>query len=744
MTGQYMRFRKRPYQAPGGNNPFSHLLREIGRDVSHHKAQVALAKADRTLAAPGLDDLDRSRVLAQVADCEFMRGRFEKAAQIYLQSSTICMAHHRLWLRPLLGHIRALLKIPNVDLAATMARHVLDVAVGKMDQFDGAVQAANRNLAEDHAVSVPPLPPRISVVASRLAQLFLREGEPEIAAEFCERAVQASPGGGNRAKQGLAQMALAQGDFAKALELSHEAIRQGKFRVKTIPAWPVLIAARRRLGGWKISEKLIAGLEDAPPEVRARAILVVVSELRKNDMRQWRKVAERWLQREGGRFPIVEAEIRKLFLASAQSGSESDSAKRMAAEDLLRTPGLSPLEWLMAAKEIVRSGYGEGDPPNLDAFIRTAQGKYGEEFVPKARHSLALSCLESQRLDESRPLLEANVRECGSSDKVWAKSVWALAGLEKASGRPAAAAALYRRLFDEKAVEPRFRLQAQLLWVESLLAAGQSGASSEALPLMDAVLEKVDNFNVLMNFARQLKMGPPEFAARADQLFVRAETLALQAFEKAKHPEWAASILFKLARRQVVDFGRSAKTLETWESFNAAKRDWLWSEATDFWEYMGLVFEAYARTGQAPAAARFARDLLADPATPAHGAPCVGVPLARWLMEGGEPDEALAIFARLAKSAPRHGLCAWAWYWLALEARRREDRTQARECAENVRKAQGIQAGTWNEWQLDMRALLLLADLDLARLDARAARYEASLLREQRQRIADDLTRLIR
>ena len=744
VNGWHRRFRKRPFRAPGGNDPFSRLLREIGRDMSKRKPQTALAKANQVLSEPDLDDESRSRILALVADSECMRGRFEEAAQIYLQASTICISHHRLWLRPLLGHVRALLKVPRVDLALTMARHVLDVAVGKMDQFDRAVQTANRNLGDNQAVEVPPLPQRISVVASRLAQLFMQEGEPEIAAEFYGRAVQASPRGGNRAKQGLAKLALAQGDFSKALELSHEAIRQGKYQVKTIPAWPVLISARRRMGGWKIGEKLISGLDGAPAEVRARAILVIVAELRKNDMRQWRNVAERWLPREGNRFPIIAAEIRKLILASDKTDLQANAVKFADAQSLLRTPGLSPQEWLMAAKEVVRSGFAEGESPNLDALLRSARREYGAEFVPKARHGLALACLEAQRQSEARSMLGINVQECAPINKVWAKSVWALAGLETASGSPVSAAALYRRVFEEETVAPRFRLQAQLLWVEALLAVGQSEACAEAVPLMDAVLEKVDDFNVLMNFARQLRMGPPEFASRAEQLFARAETLALRALEKTRHPELAASILFRLSRRQVIDFGRSAKTLETWESFDATKRDWLWSEASDFWEYMGLVFEAYVRSGQAQTAVRFARELLADPATPPHGAPCVGIPFARRLMEGGEPIEGLALFNRLAQTAPHHGLCAWAWYWLALEAHRLGDRDKARENAANVRKAQGVQAGTWNEWQLDMRALLLLADLELTRLDVQAVRYEASLLREQQRQITDDLARLIR
>ena len=182
-------FRKRSYQAPGGNSSFALELRKIGKDASRKKHDIALARANQLLASASLDSCEQARVLSIVADCEFFQGHFERAAGIYLQAAAGCSDHHRLWFRPLLGHVRALLKVPQVDTAATMAQHALVKAKSKMADFDQAVQAANRLVSENQTVIVPALPIRTSVVATRLANLFMQEGEPEIARAIYEEAI---------------------------------------------------------------------------------------------------------------------------------------------------------------------------------------------------------------------------------------------------------------------------------------------------------------------------------------------------------------------------------------------------------------------------------------------------------------------------------------------------------------------------------------------------------------------------
>ena len=334
-------FRKRPYQPPRDKTALSVSLREIGDKIQKRNAAAGLAKANQLISSRALALHDQARVLGLVADSEFRRGAFEEAAVIYQRAATLCLDHASLWLRPLIGEVSALLRAVRVDEALMMARHACDVARKKAADFNAQVSSANQLLAARGRVSVPVLPPRESVVATRLGFLFLQEGEPALAREFLEKALEVNPGGACRARQGLARIALAMNDSARALSLAEESIRRGRYAAKTLAAWPILIAARRRLGGWQISQNLLNGLDMAPPGVRARAVLAITRELRNSDMRQWRDLAEKWSAREGKKFPAIEAELRKMILASAKVVPGDAEGKRKLAEELLKTPGLS-------------------------------------------------------------------------------------------------------------------------------------------------------------------------------------------------------------------------------------------------------------------------------------------------------------------------------------------------------------------------------------------------------------------
>ncbi len=588
------KFRKRPYQAPADRKPFSVALRRIGEHVQRRDFTSALSQADQLLADAALPAADQGRVLALAGDSEFKRGRFAEAGAIHLQAASRMLGDSERWLRPLVGYVRDLLKVPQVDQALLMARHAVDVAESKMADFDEGVRLANQSVAEQGSVAAPPVPPRASVVATRMGYLFLQEGEPEVAEELFSRAVETNPGGACRALQGLAKVALGREDYPRALELAIRAIRWGRFRAKTLPAWPILVAARRRLGGWRIGDRLIRGLENAPPGLRARTVLTLVRELRKHDMRQWQEVAEEWSRREGRQFPIVEAEIRKMILASAKTRPGNDSGRQEKAEQLLRTPGLSPGEWLAAAKEVVQAGLQAGERIHTGQLEAFANAKYGPVFAAKARHGLALSCQKAQRFDLARALLQQNIQSIEPGEGTWGKSVWALARLEISQGNAAAAAALYRRFSGVDSIPVRFRLQAQLLWAEALLQAGQVDALQEARPSIAAMLLNVQDPEILMDFARQLSAASPEFKDWGRELFEQAASMALQQFREAIHPAVAMDILFKLTRRQVCDFARFADALRQWESLDEEKKAWLWTPQTCFWEYLGLLVKAFS------------------------------------------------------------------------------------------------------------------------------------------------------
>lgn len=734
--------RKRPHRPPQDSAVFSRTLRKIGEDIHRGKSADALSKANQALSSSTLDRPGQSRVLALVADNEFKRGRFADAAQVQLQAASRSVEHATLWLRPHVGVVRALLKVPDVQQAATMARHAVELAIVKMSDFEDQVRAAGQGVQASGAVSVPPIPPRVSVVATRMGYLFLQEGEPKIAEEFFLRAVTASKGGACRARQGLAQGALAKGEYRRAVKWASDSIRLGNFRAKTVSAWKLLISARRQQGAWWISERLIKGLDAAQPGLRARTILLIVGELRKNDMRQWSKVAKEWLDSEGNQFPIVAAEIRKMLLASAKAESGNTTDKIEKAEQLLQTPGLSPNEWLAGAKELVCASLLEGRPIDTNQMVASAGSAYDQEFAPKVAHSLALSCMKAKRHDLARPLLQANIQHVPTTSAMWGKSVWALARMEGQLGDHSTAAGLYRQVFEENSISTRFRLQAQLLWCQELIAAGQLDSLLEVRSLMTATLGAVRDPDVLMNFARQLRFGPDELEEWSDEVFSSGESLALELFREEINPSVAITILFKLTRRQVLDFGRCAEVVALWESFDQGKRDWLWTRKGDYWGYLGLVFEAYARMDNMQEAEAFAGSFMDDPASPPEGLMPLGIPLARRLMKDGRAEEALELYEWLSRLAPSHPLCSEAWYWLSLIAYRRGKKDRANDLAARVRAVQGTQIGLFNELSLDAKARLILADLDPSKMDMQGVNYSPDYLQVQLKGITSDLNRI--
>lgn len=719
---------KRLHQAPRDQHEFSRALRRINERIQARDFAAGLADANRELERPRRSPHDESRVLALVADSEFKRGAFEEAAGIYLRSATRVLDHHRAWLRPQVGAVRTLLRAARVDEAMQLARQSVAVAQQKMEAFDGAVRRANEELAAKGSVRIPELPARVSVVATRLGYLFLQEGEPEAARELFEKAVTANPRGACRARQGLAQVALSNSDPVHALGFAMDAIRRGKYGAKTVPAWPLVIAARRKLGGWRISDRLIRGLRLAPSGVRARTVLTIVRELRRQGMRQWQEVAGQWLEKEGRQFPIIAVELRKLQLASARVEGESAARKREAAERLLEMPGLTAVEWLAATKEWVRAGLWEGRRVDLEAQVNLAAARYGQEFAARAAHSMALSCMKARRHDLARKLLQRNVERLAGGSTTWARSVWALARMESLLGHHAAAAVAYRAYVEARGIPERFHLQAQLLWAQSLIAAGHPDALVAARPRISAVLQDVQDFEVLLNFARQLAVADPNLEAWADELFERGADLARRQFSQSTHPSLAVEVLFKLTRRQVLDFGRSADALAFWQGLSGEKKAWLWSTKSRYWEYLGLLVDGHLREQQFDEAAAFANSWMEDPATPPEGRLQVGMPYALALMHSRAAAAAMEIFEQFTRESPAHPVCAAAWYWKALAAHRRGDVAARNRCAISLRQAQGLDPAVQRQWYLDAKALLLLADLQVERVDREATNYEAGQL----------------
>lgn len=741
MNERRVRFRKKPYRAPRDRGRTALVLREISDLVARRRYADALGRANEELAL-GASAQEKARIVSLVGDSEFKRGAFDRAAEIYLQAATLTQAHHDLWLRPLVGHIRALLKDIRLDDAVRMARHAIEVAKQKWAGFEAQVRAANRRVANGDSVEVPLPPPRVSVVATRLGYLFLNDGELVAAKEFFDAALDSNPKGACRARQGLAQIALASDEPVKAAQLAAQSIRVGEYGVKTLSAWPILISAHRKMGAQRIGEGLLAGLQTARASARVRATLIIVQELRKSSMPQWRQIADAWAAREGASFPAAMAEIRKLQLSSVMAEPGVAAGKRAAAERLLAVSGLSRDEWLSAARERVRATLWDKQVIDLDGLIHKGVGLYGEDSRAVVTHGLALACMMAKRHDLARSLLGRIVAIEDPDNEDWRKALWAFARMESALGCHTEAAVLYRRYYENGTGPLRFRLQARLLWVQSLL---ESGATADLLRVrveMEAALAETNDPEIILNFARQLQFGPPELGEWGRELYESGAVMALRHFQAAEHPSVALSILFKLTRRQVHDFGRSKEAVRLWAELDGDTRDWLWSQSGRFWEYIGLLVLAHTRTGGPSDVEAFVSRWLDDPATPADGVALVSIPYGLHLVLAGRMKDALRVFSAAIEAAPCHPIVSDGYYWLALAAYRQGKIAEAKRLATALRGAQGVRVGPLSEWELDAKAILLLADLHVDRVDPQAVNYTSVMLASMKEQILKDLTLL--
>ena len=733
--------RKRAYVPPNDAVPPHRNLRSISELISRREYAPALADINQRLATATVNSLDQSRLLSLVGDVEFARGRYEEAARTYLHAARHSMPHHEEWIRPLMGHIKSLLKGSCIADARMMAEHMMDVAESKMAEFDALVRGANGAFRESGDVDVAPLPVRPSVVATRLGRTFLREGENDLAAMCFQRAITGTPRGASGARLGMACVAVAANRPGEALAWAEQAIRRGRFQAKTIPAWEVLICARHRLGGWKIKDSLIRGLQAATPSVRARAVLCITTIMHRLDMDQWRSIADDWLAREGRAFPVVEVEIRKLMLAGLKQEPGCEKTAHAAAGKLMTASPLAPIEWLSAAKEFLRTAGKLSRPGNIADLVKQAERRFGEAFAARAAYGFALSESKAGRYESARRWLTFAANHPAGSDSIKLRSFWMLGDVAEKASQPGAAAEWYERYIHASPSPNAFVLQARLRRAQALAAVGRHDALLAERQAITRQLRDSGEYELILNFARQLAASAPELEQWSIELYELGEQQARHAFRHAATPADAIDVLFKWARRQVIDFGRADEALAFWEELSLDRKMWLWSREKAYWRYMGILMIAHMRIAS-DRLEWFARQLIDDPATPEEGLAQIGSPYGEWLMRGERADEAWQVFRRVIEGAPTSEASATSWYWMGLRALRQENQAEMKRCMISLRRAQGVDPDLQGMWELDARARLCLAGLDIAAVMRDTTRYAEAKLKRQRDRIIHDMGRI--
>ena len=658
-------------------DPWSAKARLIGKQISKGAHAEALTALDREAGGKNLPSTRKAQIISFVADVAFVQGRYAEAANTYAKASASVQNDLQGWLRPAVGRVRALLASAESDAARSVANDSIQKAVASRAQYQRIIAQAQSTTSANISVDIPAKPPGPSQVATRMAQHFFDAGEQEIAGSLWRQALDLDPKRAISARLGLSKIALRASMFDEAANLAAGALDAGKYSRKTLGAWPLLIRAKSSQGTTTLDPTLLQNLAGTKPSVRARTMLVIARTLRTRGNPQWETVVHSWLDEESAKkYPIIEAEMRKLVSADARRSPDATPAARIeAAVALANVPNVSRPELLAAFNEQVRANCSVGNIPDWQGFVDHACITFGENVRPKFMHSIANAFIQGGHQDVARPILQAIVATQVPSERVWRQSMWKLGKLEAASGKHLIAASHYQLLGSQPEVPARFRLQAKLEWVNSLVKSGKSDSLLAAIPEMAPIMNDVMDHVTLLDFARQLKFAPDTASELRKQAFERGESLALQAMNVAQSPDRKVEILHKLTRRRV-DFGKFPAVVSSWKDLDATSKDQLWSGKPEYWEYLALVYFSYAQTDQNAEAETLARQYLDDPTSP-NASVALEIEYARHQVHIGELKTAFASFTKAVQKSPNYLRSAYAYYWFALENLSRNDEATA-------------------------------------------------------------------
>ncbi|MBX7158044.1 MAG: tetratricopeptide repeat protein [Verrucomicrobiae bacterium] len=727
-------FRKRRGKLSYPKNEISVTWQAITALIKSNEIAEALAELD-SLAQQSATPEVRSQILALVGDCEFKRSKYEAAQKVYESAFQLVSGTYYEWLRPALGKIRAFLANYQVQEAYDYSQKTLSLAQEKSEAFQAYVSQLTLT---SQTITVPLRPVNPASVAYRIGCCFREKGENEKAKEFFTRAVEINPNQAIPSQIQLAEIEL-RNHPQSALDLALVAIKSGQGKAKTIAAWPILIRALVKLNQ-PFTDSYLNILAQATPTLRSRAMLMIVRELRRFQRREWQVLADRWLQEDGAQDSSVAAEMQEMILSTEKQAVDVTAQRVEKAKALLQTPNLCPREWITAAKTIVETSCRLNLAFDLEGLMGQATNLFDPEKMSIIRHSIARSCFLGDRADLARPLLEQNLATVSSQHSLWGKTVWSLAQLSEAAEDYSLAAYYYFKLAQQSSQALRFRLMARLSWCECLIETGDSVALQAAQPEIENLLAQTQDFSLLMDFARKLRFVRGPLQNLAKPLFLKGETMARETFQKSSSPNYAVKILNHLTRRQV-DFNHFDQTLALWHSLTPEKKQWLWSDKIEYWDYLSYVFSAYVVTKQAKLGKALAQNYLENPSTPVNGIGSLGVSYGLYQLNQGNQQEAFLWFEKVAVSGFSAGRAAYAHYWLALRAFKQNNLAEANRQSQRLLAILPPRFGQLKEKALGACALLIQKQLN-REAAILAAPDQEKYIRAQWHRVTSDLERL--
>ena len=273
-------------------------------------------------------------------------------------------------------------------------------------------------------------------------------------------------------------------------------------------------------------------------------------------------------------------------------------------------------------------------------------------------------------------------------------------------------------------------------------ATNQPELISQAKPQIEDALPLITDYELVLDLSRQVlysELGR-NFAL---QIFQRGQQLGQQAFTDASNPALAARILFKLCRR-ANDLDQYDSMIATWTNLTAAKRQWMWQEQAEYWDWLELVFRAYRDSNHLREGEEFVTPLLNDSATPPQGYAILGVSYSAMKRNQGDFATMFSVHEKMAQVAPTHEWTSAAYYWLALRSWRHGNTDTAASYADKLLVALGT---NWTLlWKREMAASAsyikaVKAGIDMSQLQDQQ-NMPATVVREQMNVVLNDLNRL--
>jgi tetratricopeptide (TPR) repeat protein len=737
------KFRKtREHKGPNGDtDPVSEELRQVSNLIGRQQFEQALGALDQLASLNPTDKVRLSQIASLAADSQFGLARYQDAIECYKVASSHLADEKRIqyWIRPALGEVRALLKAIEVDQAYVKAKEIWSRTAESHQELEEELATTTEELQEQGSMQIDCRPVRPSVVLTRLGSVFLEEGYVDTAREFFQQAVLLSPRGATRARQGMAKVCQANSENSEAEKYARDALLMGKFQAKTVCSWEPLIAARAKQGKDLLDQELFTSLQlNQSGPVLARAILVIVKLLRSYGDERWKQIAFEWITREEVIDEVIEIEIAKILLSDEKLIGHDPRLIALAAHRIFRSDKVSPKEMVATAKDVTHMLLLDEDEPNVRALAEKAKRRFGAELKGEVLHAIALGAMMAKRHDLARELLVDRISVLPRGSKQWAMDISALARMEEVLENYTEAANHYLDFADTDGIQTDFRVQALLKWLNYIDAGGNSIDMEEVSVKLNRIIKGDLDFVVLLNIGRYLSYTA-SLKELCDQVILTSALKAQELFSAATTPEDAIYVLVRHTRKQYSDFRTYEAIISFWESLPAEKREWLWSEKAEYWEYFALLFQTYLELDQENQALQLASSIISSTSTPSNGRIWLGTAYANWQMSKGNKEEAFKHFDWLVKELPTHFNAAWGYYWKSVSALSSGNSALAKTYAAALRRCfAGRPDFSW-QWKLDARALLIRSDLVVKETMAISQNYTQAYLEGELICLTDDL-----